>query len=193
MRSLDSAISTAVTGPVVRGIYFVRLCFDSGTVGWHSGFGDIAFDGVTYKGVGVLSSVSGVKEEPGVKASGVTVGMSGIKEEIVSLLLGQQYINRKAYIHFTPLNEEDEPVTATPHLVFRGTMDNINGTMGANAGFTISLKSRLADWERPRKVLYTDVEQQELYPGDRGMEYIAQISQKKIIWPRAAFLPDPRD
>jgi hypothetical protein len=182
-----------MASPVVRGIYFVRLHFDAGLVAWHSGFGDIWLDGVPYQGAGTLSSVSVVKEEPGIKAAGVSVGMSGIPEEIVALALGQQYINRKAYVHFTPLDDGDQPVIAAPVLLFRGTMDSINGTMGSNAGFTITLKSRLADWERPRKVLYSDVEQQQLYPGDRGMEYMAQLSQKKIIWPRAAFLPDPRD
>ncbi len=193
MRTVDSAISTAVVAPIVRGIYFVRLHFDSGIAAWHSGFGDIVLDAITYKGVGNLSSVPAIKEEPGVKASGVSVGVSGIREEVVAPLLGQPYMNRKAFIHFIPLDDADRPVAGTPKLLFRGTMDNITGGMGATAGFTVSLKSRLADWERPRKVLYTDVEQQQLYPGDLGMEFISQISQKKIIWPRAAFLPDPRD
>lgn len=193
MRSVDAAISTAMAAPVVRGIYFVRLCFDSGTVAWHSGFGNITLDGIVYTGAGVLSSIPAIKEETGVKASGVTVGMSGIPESVVALAIGQPYINRRAYVHYTPLDDNDQPVAATPVLLFRGTMDSINGTMGSNASFTVSLKSRLADWERPRKILYSDVEQQQLHPGDRGMEYIAQLSQKKIIWPRAAFLPDPRD
>lgn len=191
MRTVDTAISNATIASVVRGIYYVRLHFDSGVAAWHSGFGNLSLDGHTYTGVGVLSSVSVIKEEPGVKAAGASVGLSGIKEEIVSLLIGEPHLNRKAYIHFSPLDEGDQPIGA-PVLLFRGTMDSIDGTMGASASFNVTLKSRLADWERPRKILYTDVEQQRLYPGDRGLEYVAQISQKKFIWPRAAFLPDPR-
>jgi hypothetical protein len=162
-------------------------------VGWHSGFGTISLGGIDYVGAGALSSISVVKEETGIKAAAVTVGISGIKTEVVSLLLGQAYLNRKTYVHFVPLDEGDQPVTVHAALLFRGTMDEISGTMGSTASFSVSLKSRLSDWERSRKVLYTDVEQQQLHPGDRGMEFIAQISQKKIIWPRAAFLPDPRD
>ena len=193
MRSVDTTISAAVAAPVVRGIYFIRLCFDSATVGWHSGFGTISLGGIDYVGAGALSSISVVKEETGIKAAAVTVGISGIKTEVVSLLLGQAYLNRKTYVHFVPLDEGDQPVTVHAALLFRGTMDEISGTMGSTASFSVSLKSRLSDWERSRKVLYTVVEQQQLHPGDRGMEFIAQISQKKIIWPRAAFLPDPRD
>lgn len=193
MRSLDTATAAAMPAGVVRGIYFVKLAFDSASACWHSGFGNIEFNGDTYIGAGTLSSIGVIKEESGVKASGAIVGLSGIKEEIVALLLLEPYINRKAYIYFVPLNEGDHPVSETPTRLFRGTIDNITGNMGASASFSVTLKSRLADWERPVKILYTDVAQQQLHPGDRGMEYIAQLSQKKIIWPRAAFLPDSRD
>lgn len=179
--------------PVVRGTYFVKLAFDAGAACWHSGFGNYSFGGDTYLGLGNLSSVSPIKEESGVKAAGATVGLSGINEEVVALMIGTPYINRKAYIYFMPLDEGDQPVTATPYMLFRGTIDDISGNMGANASFTVSLKSRFADWERSRRSLYTDVEQQRLHPGDRGLEYVAQLSQKKIIWPRAKYLPDPRD
>jgi hypothetical protein len=178
--------------PVVRGIYYVKLAFDSGNACWHTGFGNYEFGGDTYLGVGTIASVSPIKEESGVKASGATVGLSGIKPEITALFLSEPYINRKAWIYFMPLDEGDQPVCATPKMLFFGKMDDISGNKGAASGFTVSIKSRFTDWERSRKSLYTDVEQQRLHPGDRGLEYVAQLSQKKIIWPRAAFLPDTR-
>lgn len=193
MRTADSAILTALAAPNVRIIYFVRLHFDSGVAAWHSGFGTIAVDGHNYLGAGALSSVSVVKEEPGIKAAAVSVGLSGLKEAVVSKILGEKYMNRKAYVHFVPLDENDRPVSENPVLLFRGSIDSVEGRIGQNAGFTVSLKSRLADWERPRKILYTDAQQQKLHPGDKGMEFIGQLSQKKLVWPRAAFLPDPRD
>jgi len=193
MRNPEATIAAAMIDTVVRGIYFVKLAFDSGNACWHSGFNNIEFNGDTYIGVGTLSNVSPAKEESGVKASGATVGLSGIKEEIVSLLLSEPYLNRKAYIYFVPLNEEDMPVVTSPYLLFRGSIDDVSGIMGENASFSVQLKSRFADWERYRKLLLTDIEQQRIHPGDRGLEYISQISQMKIIWPRAAFLPDARD
>ncbi len=193
MRSVDPAITAATVSPTIKGIYFVLLCFDTQSVAWHSGFGNIILDGITYLGLGHLGSIGQIHEETGIKSSGVSVGVSGIKQEVVGMLLGQAYLNRKAYIYFVPVDDSNRPIVASPYLLFRGTMDSIDGQMGAGAGFTVTLKSRLADWERPRKCLYTDVEQQRLYPEDLGMEFIAQLSQKKIIWPRAAFLPDPRN
>lgn len=193
MRSLDSAIAAQSILPVVRRIYFVRLEFDGGTIAWHSGFGDIIFDGHTYNGGGNFGSISSVKEAAGVKSAFVSVKVTGIKPEIISLAQTEPYINRKAYIHMTMLDESDVPLIATPMLVFKGSIDAINGTLGKDASFDISIKSRLADWERPRKIRYSDADQQKVHPGDKFFEFVPQLSQRKLVWPRAAFLPDPRD
>lgn len=193
MRTIDAGILAALSAETVRVVYLVRLVFDSGTIAWNSGFRDIVYDGVTYLGLGELTTMSAAKEETGMKASSYSVGISGIKPEIVSLMLSEPYINRPAHIHYTLLDDQDQVITGTPVMLFRGSMDNIEGTFGTSAGFTVSLKSRLADWERPRKCRYTDAEQQRLHTGDKGFEFVGQMEQSRIVWPRAAFLPDPRD
>lgn len=193
MRTIDEAILTALSAETVRRVYLIRLDFDSGTVGWNTGFRNIVLDGVTYYGLGNVTSISAAKEEAGVKASGLTVTISGIDPAIVALLLSEPYINRPAYVHYVLLDEQDQVITGTPVLYFRGSMDSIQGSQGTTASFDISLKSRLADWERPRKSRYSDAEQQKLYPGDKGFEFVGQMEQARIVWPRAAFLPDMRD
>jgi hypothetical protein len=193
MRTIPAAILSGLSAETVRIIYLVRLVFDGGTIGWNTGFRDISFDAVNYLGLGDLTSMSAAKEEAGVKASGFTVGISGIKSSIVSLLLSEPYLNRPAYVHYTLLDADDKIITGNPVLLFRGKMNNVSGDQGAKASFSVELKSRFADWERPRKIRYTDAEQQKIHPGDKGMEFIAQLSQAKLIWPRAAYLPDIRD
>lgn len=193
MRTLDSVLAAQSVLPVIRRIYFVKLVFDSGVIAWHSGYGPITFDGTTYTGCGSFGSISAVKEAPGIKSSYITVKIGGIKPEIISLAQSEPYINRKAYIYMTMLDENDVPLVATPMMVFKGSMDSINGTLTKEASFDISIKSRLADWERPRRIRYSDADQQKIYPGDKFFEFIPQLSQRKLIWPRAAFLPDPRD
>lgn len=189
MKTISPEILAGLSVGTVRVIYLVRIHFTSGTVAWNSGFRDIAFDGVDYLGLGGLTSISTNTERPGVTAAGLTVGVSGIQPEIVSLFLSEPYINREAYIHYTLLDENDEQIPGDPVLMFRGSIASVNGEMGVSAGFTIEIKSRLDDWERDRKIRYTDSEQQKLHPGDKGFEFVGQMEQRKIIWPRAAFLP----
>ena len=193
MKTIDAALLAGLAAGTVRRIYLVRLDFDGGTIGWNSGFRDISFGGVNYLGLGEITSLSAVKESAGVTASGLTVGISGIKSEVISLMLSEPHINRPAYVYYTLLDEEDRQLTGNPILLFRGTMDSIDCEQGASASFSVSLKSRLADWERARTVRYTDAEQQKMHPGDKGFEFVGQLEQSKIIWPRAAYLPDLRD
>jgi hypothetical protein len=192
MRTIDAGLLSALSAETVRIVYLVRLCFDAGTIGWNTSFRDITYDSVTYLGLGHLTSISAAVEESGVKAGSISVGVSGINPSVISILLSEPYINREAYIHYTLLDADDKVITGTPILLFKGTMDSIDAEQGATAGFSIKLKSRLADWERARRCRYTDAEQQKLHAGDKGFEYVGQMEQAKIIWPRAAFLPDVR-
>ncbi len=193
MRTLTAELGTALVQPVVRLIYLVRIDFDSGTVAWNSGYRDITFNSKTYIASGVLGSVSGVREEAGIKSSGITLTLSGVKPEMVSLALSEPYLGRKCWLHCAVVDDAGifDPNLAV--LLFYGKLDDLSGESGQSASFSISVRSRLSDWERERILRYTDADQQKLYPGDKGMEFIPQLSQRKIIWPKAAFLPDPRD
>lgn len=193
MRTLDSAIAAASQATSCRRIYFARLEFDAGTVAWHSGYGDLTLDSIVYRGLGMIGSIAAVNEQPGVKSQALSMEVCGLKPEVVSLIQQEPYVNRKAYIHCTFLDDQDRPLVATPLLLFKGSIDEITASIGKRASVTITLKSRLADWERQRVLRYTDADQQKLYPGDRAFEFVPQLSQRKLIWPKAAFLPDPRD
>jgi hypothetical protein len=193
MRNSTSQMDAAVVQPVVFPILLVRLNFDSGVAAWSSSLSPIDFEDVEYVAGGTLCSVPQVSESPGTAASVMSVGLSGVKSEIVALLLSEPYMGRTATVHLA-LTDEDmvfDPLRCK--LIFTGKMDSISGNMGATASFSVAIKSRLADWERARNLMYTDSDQQAQYPGDRFFEYIPQISKMKIMWPKAQALPDPRD
>jgi hypothetical protein len=192
-RTLSSAILTAFgLASVPRMLLLVRLDFDSGSVCWNSSLRPLVYGGKTYMGAGALGAVADCTESAGVKASGLTVSLSGVKAEIIAALLTEPYLNRPAYIHMALLDGNDAFTSADVALLFVGKIDAITGVQGRQPSFSVSIKSRLADWERSRSFKYTDADQQRVSAGDKGMEYIPQLSQKKIIWPLAAFLPDSR-
>lgn len=192
MRTINSTFQDAIDADVIRWIWLVRLDFDGGTVGWSSAFKPITYGGYTYLAAGPLGEIGTIQEEPGVKSISVSVTLSGVTETIISLMLAEPYLNRPASIYAAVSDENWGFDSNLCKLMFRGTMDSINGVMGQNPSFTVNLKSRLGDWERKRSFRYSDADQQRLYPGDLGFNYIPQLSQKQIIWPRAAFLPDAR-
>lgn len=193
-RTLPTAIGTAATSATVPKIlYFVRLDFDAGSICYNSSLNTLVLGGKTYIGAGNLGSISGVSEAVGVKSSEVTVSLAGVNNALIVALQNEPFLNRPAFIHIAVLGADDSYSATNTLLMFSGKMDSISGKQGEVGSFSVSIRSRLSDWERTRSIKYTDADQQKLYPGDKGMEYIPQISQKKIIWPTAAFFPDPRD
>lgn len=193
MRDSTTQFSDSIAQPIVYSIAMFKVAFDSGVLAWNSSFSNISYNGDIYIATGNLASISSVTEQVGTKPSSLNVGVSGVKQEVVSLLQSEPYMNRKAYIYHAIVGEDLVFDPNRIKLIFVGTVDSISGKMGKSPSFNITIKSRLADWERSRNLMYNDVDQQLLYPGDRFMEYIPQISNKKILWPKAKALLDPRD
>jgi len=193
MRTITTPMQTAIDADVIQWIWFVRLDFDGGTVGWNSTNRTITYDGFAYLGAGALGQIGAIQEEPGVKSSSIVVSLSGVTPEVIALMLAEPYLNRPAKIYAAISDSSWAFDSSMCKLMFKGTMDMIEGIMGKEPSFSVTIKSRLGDWERSRSFKYTDADQQRLYTGDLGFNYVPQLSQRKIIWPRAAFLPDTRD
>lgn len=74
-----------------------------------------------------------------------------------------------------------------PIPVFAGRMDTMRlQDTGETTTVTVSCESRLIDLERARERRYTDEDQKELYPDDRGFEYVADLQDKEVLWGRNA-------
>jgi len=192
MRNLHSDLQLAVTAPDISWLYLIRLEFDEGTAAWTTGYNTVNHLGVDYIPAGHLASISPVKESGGFKSAGMSVGMSGIDPVIVQMMQATNSQDRPAFVYCCATDKSLVYSANKTRLYFAGRVDGIDGTMGQSPSFTVALRSRLSDWQRVRSIKYTDADQQRLHPGDRGMEYIPQLSKRVIVWPKAAFFPDVR-
>jgi len=180
VRSIDPATLAALSEPHVNKTFLVRLEFTGGTLAWHTGYGDIDFDGHTYTAAGHLGSLSPVTESADASPGRITVGVSGIAPAVVAALLSEPALGRPAYVHFAPCAADWQPI-GTPILCFKGAMEPPSGVMGAQAAFSVPIVSRLADWARPIVARYNDVDQQARYPGDKGLEFAEQVATSGVV------------
>ena len=192
-RSLPDDLLAAIDQGTVRLLVMVRVDFDSGTLAWHNGLQSVTYAGQEYLPTGNLGGISAISETPGGTPQAVNINLGGIDESFVALLMDEEFTGRDAFIYIALADEDYRVDPDNVLLIFSGQVNGLDGSMGSQAGFSLSVQSRMADWERIRALKYTDADQQSLYPGDKGFEYVPQMSQKKLIWPRAKFLPDPRD
>jgi hypothetical protein len=72
--------------------------------------------------------------------------------------------------------------------VWSGTMDTLSIDDGTDSAVvTLTAEHKMATWDRPLPRLYTDAQQQALYAGDRGLEYVAALENASIVWPGKEF------
>lgn len=184
-RTLTSAMQTVATAEVVRPILLVQCAFDSGDLNLWSGIGDLTVDSVDYVGAGTLLSVSPVKESADLAANGMSVTLSGVTDPLISKARDEDYQGRELKIFLGAMDSANS-VIADPVLIFSGFMDTMSIQDSADtATITVSVENRLIEFQRNRVRRYTAEDQKIDYPTDKGLEFVAEIAEKEIVWGNA--------
>lgn len=187
-RDLTSGVLTEITAAEVRVGLLVELNTDGGPVRAWSGIGDLVSQGNTFTGVGHLGGIGPIQEAgQEVRANALTLQLSGIPSALISTALTTQYQGRDAKAWLAFFTQASPFVTAglvaDPVLLFRGRMDTMQIEDGPEtATITVACESRLADLRRPRIRRYTDEDQNQLFAGDRGLEFLAGLQEREIHW-----------
>lgn len=188
-RNISSANQTASQADTIHPVLFVELMFDSAPVRFHSELGDIAWVGNTYTGTGVLGQVSAADEDSELARTPITLSLSGLpidnpdgESELISVLLNEQYQGRQATVYLGYLDLTTRELVDDPFILYRGRMDTPQVELGESVGIQLNVESRFAAWDRARGRRYNNADQQSLYPGDRGLEFVEQSVGKEIVW-----------
>ncbi|MBM3855051.1 MAG: hypothetical protein FJ399_18165 [Verrucomicrobia bacterium] len=180
-RDLPSAVASAIAGVVVKYAFFAEFAFASGTVRLWSGTGDKSWAGNTWTGAGDFGSITPVDETTEVTAAGLTFTLSGIPPSTLALALGDNYRGKPCKLWLAVLDAADAVLDA--YQLFAGRMDVMSIEDGAETGaIRLAAENRLIDLARARALRYTDAEQRRLFPGDLGLEYIANLAEKPLNW-----------
>lgn len=184
-RSLTSEMQSAVTADLVRPITLVQCAFDSGNLNLWNGIGDLTVDGVDYVGAGTLLNISAISESAELTANGVSVGLSGVTEPLISKARDEDYQGRELTVLLGVINE-DGTVSVDPVVVFSGFMDTmVLNDGGETATIQVTVENRLIEFERTRVRRYTAEDQKIDYPNDKGLEFVAELAEKEIVWGRS--------
>jgi hypothetical protein len=181
-RDLTATNESAAAASTIAPVLFLDLGFDSGTVRVHSWLGDITWGGHTYTGVGQLGTVGTVDEDSELSRTPITLTLSGIPTSLVSAVLNEYYQGRTATLYLGYLNTTTLALVDDPFVAYRGRMDEPNVVQGEHLTVTVSVESRFAAWDRPLVRRYNDADQQSRYPGDLGLQFVEQSTEKQIAW-----------
>jgi hypothetical protein len=183
-RGLTNDMVTEVSASQLSPILLASLSFATPVHIW-TGYGTITVGSTAYLGIGTLGSISPVEETTDLAARGISMQLSGVPTAMLAVALTENYQGRECSVLFGAL-EASGALVSSPVTIFSGRMDvmSINDD-GQNATIGMSAENKLVDFRRPREVRYTDQEQKNLFPSDKGLEFVTAIQEKQIYWGNA--------
>ena len=181
VKTLSTNNSNVLDDEVLRPIYFLKLEFPSGNVFLNSSDRDITWGGNSYIGSGTIGTLSDIEETAELQANGIKLTLSGIPSTYVSIALTTEYQGSTATEYLGFLNN-DYVLVDDPFIIFVGKVDTMSISLSDTATIELEIENRLIDWERPRISRFTNEEQQNLYSGDKGFEFVDSVAEKELFW-----------
>lgn len=191
-RPMSATMLAALDAPILFPVYFFQAEFASGTVYLWTGIGDKSWNGHTWKGVGWVLGFSEVQETTEIRATNMTISLSGVAPEVLALVLNELRQNKPCTLwqgllsppaEFGTFATPPNQLIVDPFQAFAGRLDM--GEYDKNPekpAIRFSYESRLRDLLRPRVFRYTDEDQQRDFPGDRFFEFVGALTDKTLVW-----------
>jgi len=195
-RGLAAGNLAAIALQHKRPITFLELQFDSGTLRLHTAVGTYTWGGNTWLGVGALGEVAPHEESEGSSPYRISYRLNGLNSTILSEALNEEVFERLA-IRYDGFIGADGQLVADPDEVRRDLMDTMEVLRGEEMeSVMLNCESELVRDTQAPGGLFSDEDQQALFAGDTGFQFLAQMIDAQIHWgPGGQVVPGsaPRD
>lgn len=186
MRTLSVAASAALSQPMVPMALLIDMALTSPlrlcTGGWA-----LTWGGNTYLPSHGVGTVETVRESASGVPEALRFTLNGVPSSLVSLALTEPVQGKSVSVYVAIFDPETYAILDAA-LEWSGTLDTMS-LSDAPGGGLISVTAEHAglDLLRAVPVRYTDADQQRLYSGDLGFEYVTDQADQTIVWPAASF------
>lgn len=189
-RSVTGGVASAIAQPNVGLVQFVEMLFDGDPLRVCSAGYAMDWNGYSWIGTGNLGSIEEVKETETGEVTGLAFTLSGVPSSTLAIALGAagSYQRRVVNVYTAFLALPTHAILADPVLEWSGLIDTMDIVDEAEtATVRVTAENELFDFDRPAAIYWTDEDQQRLYPGDTGLRFAKQLTDRALIWPAAAF------
>lgn len=184
--SLPPAILAELAKSTVCVSRLVFMDFVDAPRRWWVGFGALETGGHTWQGTGAMIAIDGIGAGIGTSADSVTFTLSGVDPEIVALAAqARARVKDRRVVVYEQFFDNDtwQPIDE-PQVEYVGKMDRMRflGEGPGSASVVVTAESLWTGRNRSPFSLLTDRDQNARFPGDRGLERVAELVNKSIIW-----------
>lgn len=210
-RNLDLDLAARFASQVIAPVFFAEFFFPEQTLRFWSGVGIMEWgedengDPIQWIGGGNLVGLSPYNEKQAIEAQGMQYFLNGIPSNLLATAMLAQYQGRRCNLYMGSMSidgllvqedgfaillegsggalELEDAFLIAPTLVFAGIMDVIRFTDDATkASLTMNAESVLIVLTNKYPRRFTDEDQKLRYPGDKGLEYVAGLPDKEVLW-----------
>lgn len=181
-REFPSALESALSDDTVKLALLVYVDWPGGAGRFWSGVGTLSYDGEDWAGAGELGSIDKVADSITKQDIGVELTLNYLDDDVRNEIVTNDPVGSEASIYLALLDDDVQVVAARD--VFPGFVDEVEILDAGNSGqIKVRIASELARYAQPRYYQLTDAHQQDLFPGDRGLEFASKMNEP-IFWGR---------
>lgn len=182
-RGASAAVITELGKTQNQPFHLVDVIFDGTPIYVTDAWANVAWNAKTYTALGHFIGFSDIEESSALQVANLTAQLSGVDQSLISAVLSENYIDRTLRIYKGFL-DDNAAVIASPILIFEGRMDAPTIEENPDDGScTVSIAATNAwvDFERKSGRHTNHEEQQLFFPGDKGFEFVSEITSE-ITW-----------
>lgn len=183
-RALDANLATALQAAHINCFLLIELGFDSGPQYLTSLPHDVDYGGHTWASAQAVGSIEPVTEtDEG--AQGLAFTLSGVPVSAIAGALTEPVQGRPVNLSLVVL---EGTVFRVDPSVWTGSFDVMTiDDQSAAPVIRVTAEHAMIAWSQPSGLLFSDADQQRLYPGDKFFEYAAQMAEATLVWPHKSF------
>jgi hypothetical protein len=185
-RNLTTALKNELANYVLRPVHLISFGFSTPVNFTDCSFAltsSISGSSITYNPQGFLKGLSQFTEEVGITKSSLRIGLSGVDQTYISIVLNENIVNDAVSIYRGFLDDNNSLI-ADPFLLYDGQIDKFEVSEADDTTDIIfTIVSHWADFEKISGRKTNPTSQQRFFSTDVGMEFSSQTVQD-IKWGR---------
>ncbi|MDQ0035935.1 hypothetical protein J2W30_003708 [Variovorax boronicumulans] len=182
MRALSGPTIAELSAREMVLVQLVLMQFPGFPVALCSANWDLVWGDFTYKGAAGLGTISEIEDSPG-EIKGLQLEMSGVPSEYLALALDDAAIVQGAPLTILNAIVNSAGVVIDAVIDWDGRLDTMSiQEDGDTCTIAVTAESTAVDLLRGSPLTYNNVDQQQLYPGDRAFEFVNSQKGKPIVW-----------
>lgn len=190
--ALSATISALLAGRTVRCAHLVEICFVTQARRlWNGSYKITTSDGHDWFGLRKLGSIEGLESDGDLQAAELKFSISGVDSRLLQMAVTEdrtEYIGRHVKVYYQ-FFDSDWSLLDAPVARATGIIDGIEVTRqpmepaGTRRVITLTAQNIFYGRGTPPAGFFTDTDQQQRFPGDRGLAYLSELQDTNIPFP----------